>query len=117
MLRPLTQAERQAVEDSMNVRIRHPDGRVETMARTRQVALELAVTHIEAIENYPVGSPKPYPDPDDPDARRAYLEQLPDESVREIGNEIYGHSTLTAEEAAIIKNSLPPGPMSSSGGE
>lgn len=108
-LNPLTQAERLQVRDDIARNRVLANGTTETQRRKGQVELALCLTNIASIENFPVGAPTPWPA--DHDARRAYLEQLDDEYIEEIGAEIYGRSAI----GELEKNSLPPEPTSSSG--
>jgi hypothetical protein len=92
ILRPLTQLERAEVRDNM-ARIQVvPGGGTATITRTHRSSLDLALSHIDAIRNFPAGSPQDWPT--DREARLAYLDQLEDEDVKEIGNEIWVHSNI-----------------------
>jgi hypothetical protein len=111
VLRPLTQLERADVKDNM-VRIHHQaDGGVMKQQRDARILVELCASHIHAIENFPVGG-TPEAWPDEPAARLAYLDQLDDADVQEVGDEIWVRSAIGLPE----KNSSPPRPTSSSVG-
>lgn len=112
VLKPLSQAERAAARDAMNRTVETPTG-VLSENRTWQVTHGLALTHIVSIENFPAGDPKPWPTR--LSEREAYLEQLDDDAVLELGNEIWVRSTLSPEEEPIAKNSSAPEPTSTSG--
>jgi hypothetical protein len=113
ILRPLSQAEQVAAEDEVYYLAFDGTGTKSHVSREKRVARQLALSHIEAIENFPVGAPKPWPS--DPEKRDEYLEQLRSEDVLEVGNEIFTRSKLGAE-AEALKNSSPPAPTSGSGG-
>jgi hypothetical protein len=113
-LRPMTHNERAAAHDDL-VRTRvSPDGDKTVQARTRQQALVIALRHIVSIENFPSENPQPWPATTE--ARAAYVEQLDDEYVLELGNEVFARRGLLGDEGAAIKNSSPPGRTSRSGG-
>lgn len=76
--------------------------------QARQMALE----HIVAVENFPVGAPAPWPT--GRAARETYLNTLDDGDVLEIGNEVWARSTLGADEESL-KNSFTPERTSASG--
>jgi hypothetical protein len=105
-LSPMTQAERVSTHDEIVRTVIEPDGTQTVIRRMRQVTRALCLEHIEAVENFPVGQPQAWPA--NHTDRVAYLEQLPDEVIEEIGNEIYDRSSVGAPE----KNSSPPGPTS-----
>jgi hypothetical protein len=95
-LRPLSQAERLRATDDLSRTVIEPDGTQVITTRQRQVARALCLSHIDDVENFPAGAPKPWPM--DRAERMAYLEQLDDELVKEIGNEIYNRSAIGAPE-------------------
>lgn len=113
LCRPLTQAEQLAAEDEVYYLAFDGTGTNVHVSREKRVAHRLAVSHIQAIENFPVGAPKPWPE--DLEARERYLEQLNSEDVLEVGNAIFTRSKLGAD-ADALKNSSPPAPTSGSGG-
>lgn len=113
-LKPMTQSERARFVDDLVRTSVAEDGSQTVMRRTQQNALELCLTHIERVENFPAGSngasqqwPKSRSD------RERYLDQLSDDDVMEVGNEVYVRSTAGPD----AKNSSPPVPTSRSGGE
>jgi hypothetical protein len=112
-LKPMTGAERaQFVDDLVRTSVA-PDGSQTVMRRTQQNARELCLTHIERIENFPAGSNgSAMAWPKSREEREAYLEQLSDDDVMELGNEVYVRSTAGPD----AKNSLPLGHTSRSGG-
>jgi hypothetical protein len=94
-LRPLSMAERAAARDNL-ARVHVANGERIITHRDRSLAVELSLSHIEAIENFPAGDPKPWPADQPLSARLSYLELLGDEAVREIGNEIFDQSVAPA---------------------
>jgi hypothetical protein len=112
VLSPLIQGEIVAVEDAITRTVLDRQGRPNLLSRERQSGRDLALEHIESIENFPVGQPKPWPA--DREARETYLAQLHVDDVHEIGKEIYRKSKVGAEEPAA-KNSFMPERTSSSG--
>jgi hypothetical protein len=113
-LRPLTGAERERATDDVTRQVFRADGSVETISRMRTVARELALSHIESVENFPAGAPKPWPNGTGGiEARQKFLEELADEHTFELGNEIYLRSTLGPEEKKTVGESSPPAPISS----
>lgn len=112
-LRPLTITEQAAALDDLVRTEFDEDGNRVVLRRARRQAIALAVTHIEAIDNFPAGAPKPWPE--DRDSRRRYLEQLRLEDVVELGDEIWKRSSIDA--AGPVKNFSPPERTSSSGGD
>jgi hypothetical protein len=115
ILRPLTQAERAEVQDNF-VRLHHmPSGGTVVERRDHRQTLELCLTNIEDVENFPGDAPtklKWPANPDDHNARAAFLEQVDDADVHEIGNEIWAQAVL----GDSVKNSSPPEGTSLSGG-
>jgi hypothetical protein len=126
VLRPLTLAERQRVRDALTRTHVDAEGRHLIASRLNEVRIELALTNVVSVENFPAGEPKPWPAGAPLAERAAYLEILGDEHVREIGNEIFEHSVIeTAPQTKVgddwskgspAGNSSPPGLTSSSGG-
>lgn len=112
-LAPLTMAERAQVHDDITRTQTQPDGTRITLGRTRQTGVELVLSHVVAIENFPVGAPEPWPT--SAAARARYLERLQDDDVLELGNEIFERSDLGDEDVA--KNSSRPEPTSGSGAD
>ena len=95
VLRPLTQLERADVQDNM-VRIQsRPDGGRTVVQRDHRLSVELCLTNITSIENFPAGAPEKWPA--DHASRVTYLEMLDDDHVQQIGNEIWVHSTITSD--------------------
>lgn len=111
-LRPMTHAERAAVRDDIARTQEAADGSTITLMRTRQQGYSIALSHIVSIENFPSDAPKPWPT--DANDRAAYLEQLADDDVLELGNEVWARSALGADGPAI-KNFSTPERTSSSG--
>jgi hypothetical protein len=100
ILRPLTQLERADARDNLKRVHTQTDGSRTAVARDHRLSIDLCLTNIVAVENFPAGAATKWPD--DRDARIAYLADLDDAYVQELGNEIWTHST-TAGDA--IKNS------------
>lgn len=92
-IRPLTQGERMEANDRINITTVGPTGVVEQEGRGWRQALELCVTRIERIENFPDGAPKPWPVSEK--ERREYMEQFEDRDVSEIGTAIREASTMS----------------------
>lgn len=109
-LRPLTQLERADVRDNMTRFVTVPEGGRVAVARDHRLSVELCVSNIVAVENFPAGAAEPWPE--GKAARFAYLEQLDDAYVQEIGNELWLKATLGDD----AKNSSPPRPTSTSDG-
>lgn len=95
--RPMTQAERQALRDDVNRRVECPDGSRMVVSRTRQVAREVVLEHVVAIENFPAGEPLDWPVGKSREERAKYLEMLDDDAVFELGNHIFERSDVGAE--------------------
>jgi hypothetical protein len=104
VLKPLTQLQRMEVWD--NLRWVNPDNTMQPRAFVQ--ARELCLSNIEDVQNFPPGSPKPWPKDGSFEAKAEYLEQFDDMDVLIIGNEIRDHSALDDD----IKNSSPPAPTS-----
>jgi hypothetical protein len=114
ILRPLTMIERKRVWDEMSYTDMLVDGSTRAGTRSRQVAYHHLISHVESIENFPVGAPRPWPK--DRDARVAYVEELLDDALAdEIGSEIIRRSVLQHDEEVTVKNSSAPAPTSGSG--
>jgi hypothetical protein len=124
VLRPLTGAERERYMDEMSI-AESENGTVLLHPRTRSATRHVAITHIERIDNFPVGEPA-QPWPASAAERETYLEMLDDGAVFEIGNEIYLRSSLgslapgangkmptRAEDATVVGESSMPVPTSS----
>jgi hypothetical protein len=111
-LRPMTAPERDHVRDNLSWTQLHPDGAHTRVNRTRQSARAIALNHIVGVENFPVGSPQPWPKERDDQVR--YLAMLDDGDVLELGNEVFDRSTMGADEEPI-KNSFTPERTSASG--
>jgi hypothetical protein len=99
LLRPLTQVERAEGRDNMARIQATPGGGTATITRTHRLTLDLALSNIDAVENFPAGNAVPWPV--DREARLAYLDMLDDDDVKEIGNEIWVHSAIGDD----VKNS------------
>jgi hypothetical protein len=92
ILNPLTQAQRAEVQDNM-VRVHNqPDGGQTFVSRPHRMTLDLCLTNIASVENFPAGAAVPWPS--GRDERAAYLEGLDDAYVHELGNEIYAQAIL-----------------------
>lgn len=104
-LRPLTAGERESVRDRLSrAGTNGVEGGMYTEAR------RLCLTHIESIENFPAGAPSPWPK--EPEKRAAYLEDLDDDDVFEVGNEIWIRSSLGPEEVKVVGEDSPLAPTS-----
>lgn len=92
ILNPLTQAQRAEVSDNM-VRVHsQPDGGQTFVSRPHRLTLDLCLSNIAGVENFPSDAPVPWPV--GREERLAYLEGLNDAYVHEIGNEIYAQAIL-----------------------
>lgn len=89
---PLTITERAIVRDEIARIHTQPDGSKSIISQNRRQGVEIALHHIVSIENFPVGEPQPWPKGNE--ERLRYLEMLGDDSVQEIGNEIWTRSEL-----------------------
>lgn len=85
-VRPLTQAERMHMYDEMHVVEHKPDGRVVRHSRNWQQARELVRDHVIQIDN--TNGLGPWKADASDDEKEAYLEQIDDFVVYEIGDEI-----------------------------
>lgn len=112
VLKPLTHVERATVRDSLSRLQIDAAGTKALLDRTRQEAFGLALSNIVAVENFPVGEARAWPAKKAD--REAFLDQLDDDDVLEIGNEIWERSKL-GMDGAPIKNSSRPAPTSGSG--
>jgi hypothetical protein len=94
-LSPLTYAERARMYDQREV-IRQSNGGDERTIESRMfsVLAELALTHLEDVENFPASEPLPWPKNGNRDAKQRYLDMLADADVLSIGTEIMVKSTL-----------------------
>lgn len=99
ILRPLTNIERAEARDNLARIHAAPDGSTATVTRTHRLSLDLCLSNIETVENFPAGAPLPWPE--DRAARLAYLNKLEDDDVKEIGNEIWVRSVI----GGTVKNS------------
>lgn len=111
ILRPLTQAEQLDVKDNAARYYTPPQGGEVQVRRQHRLSLELCLTNILDVENFPAGGP-PEKWPADPEARAAFLEGLDNDDVFEVGNEIYAQSLL----GPAPKASSPPAPTLGSDG-
>lgn len=114
-LAPLTYAQRAGVRDDMQ------RAAAASSDRVHRAAAEIAVTHIVLIENFPAGEPQPWPK--SRGDRERYIEMLDDDHVLEIGDEIWGRSSLgfrsdpdqDPKDGDLLKNSPTPEDTSVSG--
>lgn len=113
VLRPLTQLERCRVHDSLVFTHFDADGTRQIRRRQREIEFSLAVSHIDSVENFPIGAPRPWPT--DQALRPAYLAQLSDDDVTELGGEIWTKSLLDVGPGSALGNSSAPALTSSSG--
>jgi hypothetical protein len=104
VLEPLKAVERMRVWDQLTITKRVTG---EVISRSFQQARELVLTHLIAVENFPVGKPKPWPKT--PEAREEYLERLDDLDVWEIGNELRERSSIgkTPDPVAPASDAAP----------
>jgi hypothetical protein len=89
-LKPLNPNERDRIIDGFSSTVTLRDGTKEVHDHGRELSGRLPITHVVAIDNFPVGAPKPWPE--DRDERIAYLAQMDDRDVRELGTEIWNKS-------------------------
>lgn len=94
---PLTQAQRMRVWDDHNWVTVGTNGERAISTRGLQQAHELCLSQITEVQNFPLDGPKPWPDKGSKGEKEAYLEQLEDMDVFEIGNAIRNKSTLEVE--------------------
>ncbi|MEX1185321.1 MAG: hypothetical protein WEA80_01870 [Gemmatimonadaceae bacterium] len=96
--RPLAQQERMQAMD--NVEAVQIDGSGERQLRFRgfQQAYEIVMRCLVDVENFPAGSPVPYPSKEDREARAKYLEMMDDFDVHALGDHIFDHSTIGSAE-------------------
>jgi hypothetical protein len=94
VLRPLTQVERAEARDNLARIHALPDGATATVTRTHRLSLDLVLSNTVAVENFRNDKGVVLPWPEERDARLVYLDGLEDEDVKEVGNEIWVHSTL-----------------------
>lgn len=101
VLRPLTQAEQMVALDELTTESRSIERPGERIVKSRswQQAYGLCLSHIEDVQNFPAGDPKPWPK--DQKERREYLALLSDTQVFQVGCAIRDRAYV--EEAA--KNS------------
>jgi hypothetical protein len=105
-LRPLTQAEKLAMLDGLNWVNVHTDGTQEVMPRAYSQALELCLSHIDGVENFPNDGPIAWPAKGSDRQKADYLAMLSDMDILELGNEIRYHAQpLLATPAPV---SAPP---------
>jgi hypothetical protein len=96
VLSPLSQGERMAVWDNLKWIEQDTAGNRTISSRSYQQALELCIAHIEDVENFPAGKPKPWPK--NGAGREGRVPgQLDDVSILVIGSEIRNHSSLEEE--------------------
>lgn len=98
VLSPLSQGERMSVWDNLKWVEQDAAGNRTIKSRSYQQALELCLSHVEDIENFPAGKPKLWPKNGDVEEKLQYLDQLDDVSILVIGSEIRNHSSLEEEE-------------------
>jgi hypothetical protein len=95
-LRPLTQGERAWVSDNIARTHFKPDGSRESVGRTHQLTRDLCLTNIEAVENFPAGENRKWPE--GREDRERFLEDLDDAALLEVGNEIWIRSSMGPAE-------------------
>jgi hypothetical protein len=76
-LKPLNPNERDRIIDGFSSTVTLRDGTKEVHDHGRELSGRLPITHVVAIDNFPVGAPKPWPE---------------DRDVRELGTEIWNKS-------------------------
>lgn len=92
----LTAAERMRVYDRASWITTDKDGAQALNSRSFEQALELVVTHVQKIENFPVGAPVEWPE--GRAERLQYLERFADLDIFEVGNAIREQGSLGAAE-------------------
>lgn len=102
--KPLTLAERIRALDELTVVQIMPDGSRFEMSRDYQQCFEFALSHLEAVENFPSDDPQEWPVKASRVERERFLDQLDETSIYLIGNEIRVHAVLGEPE----KNSSTP---------
>lgn len=112
-LRPMAYLERAAVLDDFQPSDPTIGGQDGGTSRIWRNAWKIALNHIVAVENFPVGAPQPWPE--SRGAKMAYLDLLDNDDILEIGNEVWSRSGLGID-GETIKNSSPPEHISRSGG-
>lgn len=113
-LRPMTYFERAAVLDDFLRSDTSTGGQDAGASRVYRNAWAIALNHIASVENFPVGTPAPWPE--SRAEKVSYLGMLENDDVLEIGNEVWSRSGMGID-GETIKNSLPPEPISRSGGD
>jgi hypothetical protein len=97
VLSPLSQGERMSAWDNLKWVEQDVAGNRTVRSRAYQQALELALAHIEDVENFPAGKPEPWPRTGTLEEKAAYLDKMDDVSILVIGSEIRNHSSLEEE--------------------
>lgn len=97
ILSPLKQGERMDVWDSLKTVDEDGDGNRRIRSHSYRQSLELCISHIEDVENFPAGAPKAWPRNGSDEEKAQYLDELKDVAVLVIGTEIRGHSILEEE--------------------
>lgn len=97
LCKPLTQAERMRVWDDHNWVTVDREGQSAVNSRGLQQAHALCVSQIIEVQNFPLEAPRPWPAQGSKAEKEAYLEQLDDMDVFEIGNAVREKSVLEVE--------------------
>lgn len=92
----LTALERMRVYDRASWITTDKDGGQTLNSRSFEQAMDLVISHVQAIENFPVGAPAEWPE--GRAERLRYLERMADLDVFEVGNAIRDQSSLGATE-------------------
>ena len=94
LLSPLTYGERARVYDQREVIRQSANDDRAVESRMFSVAAELALTHLEDVENFPASEPKPWPRSGTREAKQKYLDMLADADLLALGIEVMTKSTL-----------------------
>jgi hypothetical protein len=90
--RPLTQAERMNALDDFAVHIKRADGSMELKTRDYGQSRTIVRAHLIEVDNFPAGAPEPWPA--DEAARDAYLEQIDDMVLHELGQAVLDRGVM-----------------------
>lgn len=96
--RPLTQAERMDMLDSIEVVTEDRAGTRSSRFRNFQQARETVLLCLMEVENFPAGAPEKYPQSGTRSEKSKYLEMVEDVEVYALGDHVFFHSTLGPTE-------------------
>lgn len=94
-LSPLSGIERAEMWDNVNWVVENDEtGEKSVQPRVFRQARELCLQHIVNVENFPVGSPEPWPAKGTREDKDRYLDKFHDLDLLEVGNELRSRSLL-----------------------